>query len=122
MLDNSLQLFMELIWTQGFLSVKTVRSGVIQHLAVTLMSPDVPSAMELMIPNTTERKRGVVWKTRKWIEQLPMLVSYILISSNVWIARETIKQIAIAVLIGTTGSTKSGTVENNKNSFESRVQ
>jgi len=40
-------------------SVRTVGSGDIQHLAVDLISPGVPSAMELTLPNTTEKKHGV---------------------------------------------------------------
>jgi len=78
--------------------------------------------MELMIPNTTERKCGVAWKTRKQIERLPIVGSHILISSSAQTVREIIKRIAIDVLIGVTVSTKIGMVKNNRNSFESRVQ
>jgi len=63
-------------------SVRTVGSGDIQHLAVDLISPDVPSAIELTLPNTTERKHGVAWKTRKQIVQLPRKVSHVHMSSN----------------------------------------
>jgi len=63
-------------------SVRTVGSGVIQHLAVDLISPGVPSAMELTLPNTTERKHGVTWKTRKLIVQPPRKASHIHMSSN----------------------------------------
>jgi len=38
--------------------------------------------MELMLLNITERKCGVVWKTRKQIEQLPKKESLVLISLN----------------------------------------
>jgi len=38
--------------------------------------------MELMIPNTIERKHGVAWKIRKQIAQPPLLVSHVLMSSN----------------------------------------
>ena len=122
MLNDTLWLFAEPTWTQGFLSVRTVRSGDIRHLVVALTSPGMPSAMKLMILNTTERKHGTVWKTRNWIVQLPMLVSHVLMSSNMWIARETTKWIAIVVHIGVTISIKIGTVRNDRNSYESRVQ
>jgi len=63
-------------------SVRTVRSGNIQHLAVALISPGAPSAMEPTLPNTTERKHGVAWKTRKQIVQPPRKASYVHTSSN----------------------------------------
>jgi len=65
-----------------FCSVRTVGSGDIQHLAVTLISPGMPSAMELTLSNTTERKHGIAWKTRKQIIQPPRKVSHVHMSSN----------------------------------------
>jgi len=62
--------------------VRTIGSGDIQHLAVDLISPGVPSAMELILPNTTERKHNVAWKTRKQIVRLPRKVSHVHMSSN----------------------------------------
>jgi len=63
-------------------SIRTVGSGDIQHLAVTLISPGVPSVMELTLPNTTERKHGVAWKTRKQIVWPPRKASHVHTSSN----------------------------------------
>jgi len=63
-------------------SVRTVGSGDIQHLAVDLISPGAPSAMELTLPNTTERKHDVAWKTRKQIVQPPRKASHVHTSSN----------------------------------------
>ena len=37
------------VQTQVFHSARTVGSGVTQHLAVTLISPDVLNAMELIL-------------------------------------------------------------------------
>ena len=78
--------------------------------------------MELMTQNTIERKHSVAWTTRKQIEWPPKKVSHALTSSSVLTAKETIKWTAIVVLIGITISTGIGMVENNRNSFESRVQ
>jgi len=39
--------------------------------------------MELMSPNIIERKRGVVWRTRKQIEWPPKKMSLVLMSSNI---------------------------------------
>jgi len=78
--------------------------------------------MELTIQNTTERKHGVVWTTRKQIVWPPKKVSHALMFSNVLTAKGTIKQTAIVVFIGITISTGIDMVENNRNSFESRVQ
>ena len=78
--------------------------------------------MELTKQNTTERKRDIAWTTRKQIEQLPKKVSHALMSSSALTAKGTIKQTAIVVLIGITVSTGIGMVENNRNSFKSRVQ
>jgi len=68
--------------TQVFHSTRTVGSGDIQHLVVILISPDVPSAMEPILPNTTERKHSVAWRIRKLIIQQPKMVSHVFISSN----------------------------------------
>ena len=68
--------------TQVFLSARTVGSGVIQHSVVTLISPGVLNAMKLILPNTTERKHGIAWRTKKQIEQPLKKASYALISSN----------------------------------------
>jgi len=65
-----------------FCSARTVGSGDIQHLVAILISPGVPSAMELILLNTTERKHSVVWTTRKQIKQPPRKTSHVLISSN----------------------------------------
>jgi len=46
------------------------------------MSPDAPSAMELTLQNTTEKKHGVAWKTRKPTKWLPKQGSHVLTSSN----------------------------------------
>ena len=110
------------IWTQVSHSVRTVGSGDIQHLAITLISPGAPSAIELTLLNTTERKYGVAWKTRKQIVRPPKKASHVHTSSNAWTAKVTIKQTAIVVHIGATVSIVSGMVENNRNSFKSRVQ
>jgi len=105
-----------------FLSARTVRSGGIQHLVVILIPPDAQNAMELMIQNITEKKHGIAWITRKQIEQPPKKVSYALMFSSVLTAKGTIKWTAIVVPIGVTISTGIGMVENNRNSFKSRVQ
>jgi len=63
-------------------STRTVGSGNIQHLVAVLISLGAPSAIELILLNTTERKHGVAWTTRKQIEQLPRKVSHVLMSSN----------------------------------------
>jgi len=65
------------IWE--FLSVKTVGSGVTQHLVITLMSPGVPNAMELILPNIIEKRYGVALKIKKLVTVwLPKSVSYVL--------------------------------------------
>jgi len=63
-------------------SVRTVGSGDIQHLAVDLISPGALSAMELTLLDTTERKHGVAWKTRKQIIRPPRKASHVHTSSN----------------------------------------
>ena len=49
-------------------------------------------------------------------------MSHALMSSNALTTKKTIKWIAIVILIGITISTEIGMVENNSNSFESRVK
>ena len=70
------------VQTQVFHSARTVGSGVTQHLAVTLISPDVLNAMELILQITTERRHGIVWRTKKIIKQPPKKVNHVLTSSN----------------------------------------
>ena len=77
--------------------------------------------MELTTQNTTERKHGVAWTTRKQIEWPPKKASHALMSLSVLTAKRAIKQTAIVVPIGITISIGIGMVENNRNSFESRV-
>jgi len=73
--------------------------------------------------STTGRKHGTAKKTR--IQNLQCLlqrkVSLALMSSNVSTAKETIKQIVPAVLIGETISTESGMVENDRSLTKGRV-
>ena len=64
MLAGTLLLFAVWIWTQEFHSVKTVVNRVIWHSAITLTSLDVPSTIELILPNTIERKHDAVWKIK----------------------------------------------------------
>ena len=68
--------------TWKFLSVKTVGSGVTQHLVVTLMSPGAPNAMKLILPNITEKRHGVAPKIKNSTMQLPKSVSHVLTSSS----------------------------------------
>ena len=64
-------------------SARTIRSGNIQHLVATFISPSVPSAMKLILLNITKRKCDVAWKTRKQIKQLPKKMSLVLTFLNV---------------------------------------
>jgi len=84
------------------------------------MCPDAQSAMEHTLLNITEKMCGVAKRTRTSTEQPPK-VSHVLMSSNALTAKETIKQTVTPVHFGITISTGIGTVENNRNSFESRV-
>jgi len=52
-----------------FHSARTVGSEDIQHLVVVLISLDASSAIEPILPNTTERKYGIIWRIRKLIVQ-----------------------------------------------------
>jgi len=63
-------------------SARTVGSRDIRHLVAVLISPGALSAMELILPNTTEKKCGVASTTRKQIKQPPRKVSHVLMSSN----------------------------------------
>ena len=53
--------------------------------------------MEHTLPNITERKHGIVRKTRTLISQLLKKKSSVLMSSNVQITKEIIKQTVILV-------------------------
>ena len=68
--------------TWEFLSVKTVGSGVTQHLVVTLMSSDALNVMELILSNITEKRCGVALKIKNSTMWLPKSVSYVLTSSS----------------------------------------
>jgi len=46
------------------------------------MSPGAPNAIELILPNITEKRCGVAPKIKNSTMQLPKLVSYILTSSS----------------------------------------
>ena len=120
-LDDTLQPFVAWIWTLVFLSARTVENRGTWHLVVNLMSPDVQSAMKHIQLNTTGRKHGVARKIRISTEWPPKKISHILMFSNVLTAKETIKQTVLPVHFGVTISTESSMVENNRNSFKSRV-
>ena len=104
-----------------FHRTRTVGNRGTWHLVVTLMCSDVQSVIEHILLNITERMCGIAKKTRTLTEQPPKNVSYVLISSNALTAKKTIKQTVIPIYFGITISTGIGTVENNRNSFESRV-
>ena len=92
------------------------------HGNVAFTSLDALSVMEFMLPNITERKHSIVWRTRKQIEWPPKKASLVLTFSNAWTAKRIIKWIAIAVLIGVIVSTGVGMVRNYRSSFASRIQ
>ena len=122
MLDNISLLFIVPTWALEFHSARTAGNGDTWLSAVTLMLPDVQSAMELTQLNTTERRHGVAPKTKNSSVWLPKSESLVSMSSSAWTAKETIKWIAIAVLTGTIISIEVGTIENHRNSSECRVQ
>jgi len=64
-------------------SARTIGSGDIQHLVSVLISPGAPSAIELILLNTTERKCGIAWTIRKQIKQLLRKASHVLTSLNI---------------------------------------
>jgi len=71
--------------------------------------------------STSQRICSVAKRTRTSTEQLPKKASHVLMSLNVPTAKDTIKQTVTPVYFGITVSTGIGTVENSRNSFESRV-
>ena len=76
--------------------------------------------MDLINLSIIGRKCGTVKKTPRWTYQSLLLrkTSFVLMFSSTLTARETIKWIAIHILIGKTILTKSGMVKNNKNSMK----
>ena len=77
--------------------------------------------MEHILPNITEKIHGVAKRIRTSTKQPPKKMSHVLMFSNILTAKETIKQTVILVYFGITVSTGIGMVENNRNSFKSRV-
>jgi len=77
--------------------------------------------MEHILLNIIEGMCSVAKRIRTSTEQPPKKASHVLMSSNVLTAKETIKQTVTPVYFGITISTEIGIVENNRNSFESRV-
>ena len=86
------------------------------------MYPGTQNLVEHILPNITERRHGIARRTRTSIGHPLKKKSYVLMSLNTQIAKEIIKQTVILVHIGITISIGIGIVENNRNSFESRVQ
>ena len=78
--------------------------------------------MEHILLSTIEKRCGVARRTKISIDQLLKKASCILTSSNMLIAREIIKQTVMLVYFGITVLTGIDMIENNRNSFKSRVQ
>jgi len=78
----------------------------------------VPSAMNLIIPNTIGKRYGVIKKTISCLLQslLQRKASLVLMFSNVSTVKATIKQTTILVHIGETVLIEISMVENNRNS------
>ena len=104
-----------------FYSARTVGNGGIQHLFVVLTCPDVQSVTEYILPNIIERKCGVARKTRILINWPLKKKSHVFMSSNAQTAKEIIKWTVLLVHFGKTVSIGIGMVENNRNSFGSKV-
>jgi len=97
-----------------FHSVKTVGDRDIQSLNVNYIYPGVSNIINIIRLSIIGREYSITKKTLILIQQglLQRKVSFILILSNMLIAKMTIKQTATHIHISVTISIKFGTVKN----------